>query len=208
METPKKRNFVRPAMAPIEADLAHHQGAQRARPDRPSRDRHLNAPRHDGVCAKSHQRQRRGQQQRGYQAADEIKADIAGEAFADDFSPTHREQAFQWQEDHGEQQQPRPKPHRGEEERVKMLVVQKRGQRLYPDFSIRRRSRIDAPGRGCPSRRASRSGNQTAALRFLRRRQATPPRPRRPTPRSDRVAGSGIVPEGIHAFEEHRRRFD
>ena len=123
MEAPKKRNFVRPAMAPIKADLAHHQSPERARPDRPARDRRLDAPRHDDVCAESHQRQRRGQQQRGHQAADEVKADIAGEALAEDFSSAHRAQAFQGQEDHGQQQQPRPKPDRAEQERVKMLVV-------------------------------------------------------------------------------------
>ena len=136
MEAPQKGHSA--SSHGPEADLAHHQRRHRAPPDRPTRGRRCEDATAQRRAREGHQRQQRGQQQAGEEAADEKVFDVAGEALAEDLSSVHREQPFQRQEDHGEQQQPRPEPDRAEQERVEMLGVEKCRQRRCPDLVVRR----------------------------------------------------------------------
>src|SRR5271166_6409994 len=92
MEPPEQGNFVGPSMAPIEADLTHCQSRQRARPDRQGGDRGVQAVRNELVRSDSNEGHWRSEQKSGYQATNKIKADIAGQALAEEFARMQRRQ--------------------------------------------------------------------------------------------------------------------
>src|ERR1039457_6950656 len=85
MEAPQKGDFVRPAMAPIETNLADYQPGEDALPQRPGCDSSLHAVWDDRVGTQRGKGKRKGEQQARYQAAYEIIAQILSKALAEEF---------------------------------------------------------------------------------------------------------------------------
>src|ERR1700677_3703414 len=84
VKAPQEGDFMRPAVAPVESEIANDEGGQPAQPKRPGGNRSMQAPWHEMVCDIRHEGQRNREQQVGQQAADQIIADIAGETLVED----------------------------------------------------------------------------------------------------------------------------
>src|ERR1035441_9897071 len=86
MEAPQKGDFVRPAMAPIETNLADYQPGEDALPLRPGCDGSLHAVWDDRVGTQCGKGKRKGEQQARHQAADKVIAQILSKTLAKELS--------------------------------------------------------------------------------------------------------------------------
>ena len=76
VKSPQQWDFVRPPMAPVETDLADHQGKHGPKPDRRVPDRSKETDRDEVVCLQSDKRERRREEQARYQRADKVETDV------------------------------------------------------------------------------------------------------------------------------------
>jgi hypothetical protein len=76
VETPKERNLVAPAMAPVKSDLADDHGRNHARPERQGARRPSDGARKRRVDEPGDQKSGRAEKKRGEEAVEEIPAEI------------------------------------------------------------------------------------------------------------------------------------
>src|SRR5262249_15248168 len=99
MKAPEKRDLVRPAMTPVETDLADDQSREKALPQRPSSDESLHRVWNEHVGRERKNRQRYGEQQSWNNDSDEVIAQILKKTFAKELLLADREQPLKRHKD-------------------------------------------------------------------------------------------------------------
>ncbi len=106
VEAPQERDFVRPAVPPIETHLSHHQRRPEAHSQRKCRRARLHTARDHEVQSPTDGRHRYNQQQLGQQPAKKIVAQVRGKPRAKYVLPVQREDSLQRHKNRHEQRQP------------------------------------------------------------------------------------------------------
>lgn len=106
VEAPEERDFVGPAVAPVEADLSDDDGGDDAEPERLGGYGRGEAGGDDVTYSEGQGGKRNADEDAGEKAGEEVVAEVGEDGLAEDGFGMEREEAFEWGEDDGEEDKP------------------------------------------------------------------------------------------------------